>query len=143
MAGKLRKKLVKGILLFLVMFASSCGSAANNESSSSTVGPQTVTANGTTYQFTLTVAPDAVVSGGSAIWAVHVWNSSNPTGAKDLNITFTGGGLPSPVTATTDINGNASALVGVTGNAGSSISVTAVVENNGTKSLQVPVVILP
>jgi hypothetical protein len=143
MAGKFRKKLVKGVLLVLVMFVSSCGSAANNESSSSTVGPSTIIANGTTYQFTLTVAPDAVISGGSAVWTVHVWNSANPTGAQGLNVTFTGGGLSSAETATTDINGNAAALVGITGNAGTSISVTAIVENNGTKSLQVPVTVLP
>jgi len=143
MAGKFRKKLVKGFLLVLVMFVSSCGSAADNESSSSTVGPRTVSANNTTYQFTLTVAPDAVVSGGSAIWSVHVWNSANPTGAQGRKVTFAGGGLATPEEATTDVNGNASSLVGISGNAGTSISVTAIVEGNVGKPLQVPVMILP
>ncbi len=143
MTGKFSGKLVKGVLLVLVMFVSSCGSAADNESSSSSVGPKTVIANGTTYQFTLTVAPGAVISGGSALWAAHVWNSANPLGAKDVSVTFTGSGLSTAVIVLTDANGNASTSVDISGNAGASVSVTAVVENDTGNPLTVPAIVLP
>ncbi|MBI5814593.1 MAG: hypothetical protein HZB29_03180 [Nitrospinae bacterium] len=132
-----KKLLILGLLMLAPLMLARCGTAADSNSASSTVGPKGPTSP-SKYYFDLTAASLVVTTSGTAYYEVRVWDS-NGNAAGNVNVTFSGDFETSGNTLTTGITGIDGITgmgISVKGSAGTVMYLTASVEN---LSLTIPV----
>jgi hypothetical protein len=133
-----KKILIISALLLAPLALMNCGSAGENNSASSRVGPKGPTDPSKLY-FDLTAESIVVQSGGTAAFTVRVRDSLGNV-AGGVSVLFSGAGTWTGNPGTTNLNGVVSGTLAITGGAGTLAYVTATVED---MSLTIPVQVLP
>lgn len=133
----LSKILILGVLLVAPLSLTYCGNAGQGESvASHYVGPVGPT-EPSHYYFEAMVTPHTVKNDSTVLITVKIWDSNgNVAGGVTVNAV----GVETSGTTMSDVNGQATFILTVTGNAGGLTHITVGVEDS---ALTIPVQIVP